>query len=231
MPLLYTWKIFYLYPSSEFSSYFIIRDSCPKIPEMKSDLKRKLSQVEDFENPRISLEQYITPPALASDLIFTAYMNQDLEGKVVDLGTGTGIFAIGAALTGANVKGVEVDEEALDLARDNAEKLNIAERIEFISKDVREFSGSFDTVLMNPPFSQHSEEGLKFWAKATEIAEKIYAVSPSTGREGIKSFIASSKHKVAELEEFKVDLPATYGFHTQESRETSVDLIITEAEQ
>ena len=198
---------------------------------MKSDLKRKLSQVKDFEDPRISLEQYVTPPALAADLIFTAYMNQDLEGEVVDLGTGTGIFAIGAALTGAEVKAVEKDGEALEIARENAENLGVIDKIDFVEKDVTKFSGEFDTVLMNPPFSQHSEEGLKVWAKAVSVAEKVYAVSPSTGREGIKSFIASSNHKVVELEEFKVDLPATYGFHTQESRETRVDLIIMEAEQ
>ena len=198
---------------------------------MKSDLKRKLSQIKDFEDPRISLEQYVTPPALATDLVFAAYMNQDLEGKVLDLGTGTGIFSIGAALTGAEVKAVEKDAEALEIARENSENLGVSDKIDFVEKDVTEFNGSYDTVLMNPPFSQHSEEGLKFWAKATELSDKVYAVSPSTGREGIKSFIASSNHKVVELEEFKVDLPATYGFHTQESRETRVDLIITEAEQ
>lgn len=198
---------------------------------MKSELKRKLSQVKDFEDPRISLEQYVTPPALTSDLVFTAYMNQDLEAQVLDLGTGTGIFAIGASLTGATVTAVEKDAEALEIAKENAENLGVSDKIDFVEKDVTKFSGEFDTVLMNPPFSQHSEEGLKFWAKATELSNKVYAVSPSTGREGIKSFIASSNHKVVELEEFKVDLPATYGFHTQESRETRVDLIITEAEQ
>lgn len=198
---------------------------------MKSELKRKLSQVKDFEDPRISLEQYVTPPALAADLVFTAYMNQDLNGKVLDLGTGTGIFAIGAALTGTEVKAVEKDPEALKIARENAEKIGVSENIDFVEKDVSEVTGDFDTVLMNPPFSQHSDEGLKFWAKAVSVAEKVYAVSPSTGREGIKSFIDSSNHRVLELEEFKVDLPATYGFHTQESRETKVDLIITEAKK
>lgn len=196
---------------------------------MKTDLKRKLSQVRDFEDPRISLEQYVTPPALAADLVFTAYMNQDLEGKVLDLGTGTGIFAIGAALTGAEVTAVEKDADALEIAKENAEEIGVSGKIEFVEKDVREVTGDFDTVLMNPPFSQHSEEGLKFWAKATELADKVYAVSPGTGREGIKSFIESSRHRVAELETFTVELPATYGFHTQEGRDTKVDLIITEA--
>jgi putative methylase len=194
---------------------------------MKTELKKKLSQVKGFENPRISLEQYVTPPALAADLLHAAEMQEDLE-EVIDLGTGTGIFAIGASILDADVKAVEKDEEALKLAKENAEELGVQERIEFVNKDIREVTGHWKTVFMNPPFSQHTELGMEFWAKAVAVGEKVYGVSPATGREGIKSFIDSSNHRIVELENFTIDLPATYGFHTQESRETSVDLIITE---
>jgi putative methylase len=197
---------------------------------MKTELKKFLSKVKDFEEPKISLEQYLTPPALAADLVHSAEMQGDLDGKIIDLGTGTGIFAIGVALLGSEITAVEKDREALDIARRNAERIGVADKIDFVKKDVREVSGEYKTVLMNPPFSQHSDEGLEFWKKATEIGDKVYAVSPSTGREGIKSFIASYDHRVVELEEFKINLPATFGFHTQKNRETSVDLIITEVE-
>ncbi|MFB6245273.1 MAG: METTL5 family protein [Candidatus Nanohaloarchaea archaeon] len=195
---------------------------------MKTELKKKLSKVEDFQDPRISLEQYVTPPELAADLLHAAEMQRDLE-EVIDLGTGTGIFAIGAAVLDADVTAVEKDEEALEIAKKNAEKLGVREKIDFVNKDVREVTGERETVFMNPPFSQHTDLGMEFWARAVSLGEKIYAVSPATGREGIKSFIDSSNHRIVELENYTIDLPATYGFHTQESRETSVDLIITEA--
>ena len=195
---------------------------------MKGELTRKLSKVEGFEDPKISMEQYVTPPDLAADLVFTAYMQNDLEGKVVDLGTGTGILAIGVALLGGKATAVEKDEEALKIAKNNAEKLGVSDLIDFVHSDVEEFSDECSTVLMNPPFSQHTEEGLKFWSKACEISERVYSISPATGREGIKSFIKSSNHRVIDQSEFRIDLPATYGFHTEESRETLVDLIITE---
>ena len=90
---------------------------------MKNELRRILSQIKDFEDPKIKLEQYITPPALAADLIYTAYMQQDIIGKkVVDLGGGTGILAIGAAKIGGEVTAVEKDADAVKLARENAEK-------------------------------------------------------------------------------------------------------------
>lgn len=196
---------------------------------MKGQLRRKLSQVQGFQNPKISMEQYVTPPELASDVVFTAYMQEDLDGKTVDLGTGTGILAIGAALLGSDVVAVEKDEEALKIARENAERLGVGDMIEFVAGDVTDFGEACDTVLMNPPFSQHTSEGEKFWEVATSIAENVYSVSPSSGREGIKSFIDGSNHRVVEQSEFRIDLPATYGFHTEESRETLVDFVITEA--
>lgn len=195
---------------------------------MKSDLKKKLSKVEGFKDPKISLEQYTTPPDLASDVVFTAYMQGDLDGKVLDLGTGTGVLAIGAALLGADVTAADKDPNALDQAQKNAADAGVDEDINFVQSDVKDLSGSFDTVLMNPPFSQHSDQGEVFWKVATSISDKVYSVTPASGRQGIKSFINSTNHRVVEQSEFRIDLPATYGFHTEESRETMVDFVITE---
>ena len=196
---------------------------------MKNQLKKELSKVSDFEEPRIGLEQYMTPPALAADLVFTAYMQQDIEEKkVADLGTGTGILAIGAALAGAEkVKAYEKDEEALSQARENAEKLGVKEFIEFEKADIEEVVEEADTVLMNPPFSVHSDVGLGFWGKACEISDSIYGISPRGAREPIKDFVGNSSHEILGVEAYSIGLPPSYGFHTEESRETPVDLIVT----
>jgi putative methylase len=193
---------------------------------MKSELRRILSQVSDFEDPRIKLEQYITPPALAADLIHTAYMQGDIEGKkVVDLGAGTGILAIGAAKAGGKIVGVEKDEDALEAAQENAE--NADAEISFVEEDVEDFDGDFDTVVMNPPFSVHSDIGLSFWEKAVELSDAVYGISPRGARDSIKSLVRISDHRLGGVQEYDIVLPASYGFHTQEGRETPVDLIIT----
>ena len=193
---------------------------------MKNDLKQALSKVCDFEDPKISLEQYITPPALAADLIFTAYMQGDIEGKkVADLGTGTGILGIGAGLMNAKVLAVEKDESALKLAEENAEKLDV--EIESVESNVEDFEESVDTVVMNPPFSVHSDIGLSFWEKAVEVSDAVYGISPRGARDSIKSLVRSSNHKLEGVQEYSIGLPPSYGFHTEESRETPVDLIIT----
>ena len=193
---------------------------------MKSELRKILSKVSDFEDPRIKLEQYITPPALAADLVYTAYMQGDIEGKrVVDLGTGTGILGIGAAKIGGEVTAVEKDKVALKSARENAEELNA--EIEFIEKDIENFNEKTNTVIMNPPFSVHLEIELSFWVKAIELGDAVYGISPRGARDSIKSLVRSSNHKLEGLQEYDIVLPASYGFHTEEGRETPVDLIIT----
>jgi len=195
---------------------------------VKARLVRELSKVEGFENPKISLEQYLTPAQMAADILHTANLNQDLEGKkVADIGTGTGIFAIGAALLGADVKAFDKDRDALDLAEENAENLGMTEYIEFVETDVSDIEEEFDTVLMNPPFSVHSDIGIDFIRKAVEVSDAVYTVSHPGAREVIKDFVENSNHIITALEEYKVSLPPTYGFHTEEGRETEVDVIIT----
>ncbi len=193
----------------------------------KAELAHKLSELEGFSNPRISLEQYMTTPSLAADMVYIAYMNGDMEESVADLGAGTGILAIGAALMGAEVAAVEKDPDAIEIARESAEELDVKGKIEFVESEVRDFSGSFDTVLMNPPFSVHSDTGFGFLEKAFEIASSVYTLSNRGSRERIKDFAGQSSHEIRAVEPYTIALPATFGFHTEESRETEIDLIVT----
>lgn len=195
----------------------------------KSQLAIKLSKVEGFQSPKISLEQYITPPELAADILHTARMKGDIEGrKVIDLGTGTGIFAIGAALLGADeIIAVEKDEDALKVAKQNAEKLGVMDEIRFVKSDIKGFNEVCDTVVMNPPFSVHSDIDIGFIQKAVELSETVYSVSHPGARKSIKEFVANSEHVIKALEEYEISLPPTYGFHTEESRETQIDVLIT----
>ena len=69
----------------------------------KKDLEIRLQNLAPFKEPKVELEQYPTHSSIATDILFEAYANGDIAGKdVVDLGCGTGIFAIGASLLGAS---------------------------------------------------------------------------------------------------------------------------------
>ena len=79
---------------------------------------------------------------------------------VVDVGTGSGIIAICAALylPAAKVIAVDVSEAALEIAKANAERHKVSERIEFRKTSLLEgFSDRADIVASNLPYVSESE--------------------------------------------------------------------------
>jgi len=100
----------------------------------KKQLEILLERMEGFHNPIPELEQYATPACVAAEMLYLAYMHGDL-GVVCDLGCGTGMLAVGAALLGAKAIGVEVDTQALSVARRNADKMGV--EVDFIQGDIK----------------------------------------------------------------------------------------------
>ena len=69
----------------------------------KLDLELFLSKIAPQPTPQAHLEQYTVSNQLPSNMLYiAAYANDDVVGKtVLDLGCGTGRFAIGASYLGA----------------------------------------------------------------------------------------------------------------------------------
>ncbi len=100
-------------------------------------------------------EQYKTPATLAADMLFAAHALGALRGRsVLDLGCGTGILGLGAALLGATrVVAVDIEPILLAQGRKFAEKHQLD--VEFLCADVRELElrGLENAVtIQNPPF-------------------------------------------------------------------------------
>lgn len=72
---------------------------------------------------------------------------------VLDLGSGSGILSIGAVKLGAaRALGIEVDEEAVPIAEDNAVRNGVADRVAFLVGDARHLAplaGPVDLVVSN----------------------------------------------------------------------------------
>jgi len=83
----------------------------------------------------------------------------------LDLGTGSGAIAVSLAYycKGLSVKAVDISAEALHLARENALRHGVADRVEFIQGDLfSPFEGTgikFDLIVSNPPYI--SGEGME----------------------------------------------------------------------
>jgi release factor glutamine methyltransferase len=81
--------------------------------------------------------------------------------RILDVGTGSGVIAVTLALElpDARIFATEVSAAALDVAKENARRLGVGERIEFRSGDlVAPFAGErFDLVVSNPPYVPSEE--------------------------------------------------------------------------
>ena len=77
--------------------------------------------------------------------------------KLIDVGTGSGAIALALAteLPAAEIYGVDLSREAIEVAKANAARLQLDGRVRFLVSDVLEGvprDGSFDFVLSNPPY-------------------------------------------------------------------------------
>ena len=82
-----------------------------------------------------------------------------VEGRIIDLGTGSGVMALIMARMSetSQVVGVEVDQRAAALARRNVHLNELDDRVEIVSADILALRqrfpvSAFDLVLANPPY-------------------------------------------------------------------------------
>ena len=82
--------------------------------------------------------------------------------RIVDVGTGSGCIALALSneLKNAEVYGVDLSGDALEIARANAARLQLDGRVRFLRSDVLEAladRSDFDFVVSNPPYVGHDE--------------------------------------------------------------------------
>ncbi|MFB6080593.1 MAG: METTL5 family protein [Haloferacaceae archaeon] len=198
----------------------------------KAALAGRLAVVAGFDSPTAALEQYPTPPELAAHVIHVADLNGDVAGRtVVDLGTGTGMLALGAALRGpARVVGVEIDRDALETARANRLRVGTAAEIHWVRADATRAPlapAEGTTVVMNPPFgaqagNEHADRG--FLATAAEVAGVSYSIHNEGSRAFVESFAADNGGEVTHAFASSVALDRQFDFHEADRREIGVEV-------
>ncbi len=195
-----------------------------RVKQSKSGLAIALSALRGFSEPKVRVEQYITPSEIAATVLWDAYMKGDIEGKVIaDLGCGTGILGIGAMMLGAKVYFVESESSAMETCKDNVEKVESESLSEFFLGDVTEFNEKVDTVIMNPPFgvkSEHSDR--KFLEKAFQISNVVYSFHKSETKNFVEAFAKDNNFKIMQVIDFEFPLKATMKFHTKKVKKINV---------
>lgn len=196
----------------------------------KKHLEMAIQKVPKHPNPKVDLEQYSTPATIAADLLWNAYSLEDIaDKKVMDLGCGTGIFAIASKLLGAaSAIGVDIDKDSIDLASSYCGDVN------FICSDICDLENDFDvdTIFQNPPFGsqKNAKKGadLKFISKAIELSPKVLYSFHMASTEGfLISYFEKNDLEITHIFRYNFHIPKIYEFHTRES--ASVEVIVIRA--
>jgi len=95
------------------------------------------------------------------------------EPRALDVGTGSGAVALALCAEHPSVRVVatDVDARALELARRNAVRLHVADRVEFLRSDLFDDlpgGARFEVIVSNPPYIredeiEHLQEEIRSW--------------------------------------------------------------------
>lgn len=139
------------------------------------------------------------------DLVLNAIQNSPNPelalGNWVDLGTGSGAIALGLALlTKATIYAVDVSEDALAIARENAIQLGLAERINFYKgswwSPLEELKGKVSGMVSNPPYIPTSA--------IAELQPEVVQHEPHLALDGGSDGLDCIRHLVATAPDYLV---------------------------
>jgi len=133
-------------------------------------------------------------PRPETELLMELISRDPPPTRALDVGTGTGVIALTLAGQFSSVEAVAVDisAEALSLARENAARLGLSERVRFVESDLfSAVEGRFDLIVANLPYIpageistlsrevQHDPRlALDGGGAGTEIIERLIGQAP-----------------------------------------------------
>ncbi|HEX9340312.1 MAG TPA: METTL5 family protein [Thermoplasmata archaeon] len=191
----------------------------------KVQLERILQSLAPVPQPNPEREQYATPAAIASEVIYGAYGRGDIDRRtVLDLGCGNGALGIGAKVLGATqVVGVDSDPAAIRIAKHNASKVHV--EVEWRTEDVADVREAFDTILMNPPFgAQTPHADRPFLDAAMRCGRVVYTFLNSAAEGFVRGYFEAGGATVTDRFPYAFPIPHTFDFHRDEARRIDVVL-------
>jgi len=138
--------------------------------------------------PRPETEQLV-------ELLISDFKSEIAYSLMVDVGTGSGVIALtlAAEFPKAEIVGADISEDALILARENAERLGLVDRVRLLRSNLLEsVQPGFDLIVANLPYVStgdrqnlsrevlHDPEVALFaGARGDELVRQLIAQAPS----------------------------------------------------
>ena len=124
-------------------------------------LQHLLGTVEFANHTFISDKRALIPRPETEQLVeYLCDLSWPEHPRILDVGTGSGVIALSLAtrFPNAELHAVDLSEDALTLARENADRLGLSDRIQFSQGYLLDkITGAFDLIVANLPYVASSE--------------------------------------------------------------------------
>jgi ribosomal protein L3 glutamine methyltransferase len=145
-------------------------------------------------------ERVLIPRSPMAELIesqFAHVLPQESIRRIVDVGTGSGCIAIACAvyLPQADVIGIDVNEDALAVAKINVARHGVPVQL-MIGDLLSGVQGEFDLIITNPPYA--SEEEWQGIPSEYHAEPKLALVSPEEGLQHVKRLLQQALTRLSE---------------------------------
>lgn len=140
---------------------FKIRDELEKRILSGEPFSYLLQNVEFYENEFFLSSSVLIPRPETEYLVeIILQENKGPLEKILDVGTGSGVILL--SLMNKNLAhsgiGTDISKEALEVAKINAKRLRLADKLEFLETDrLKGVDGHFDIIVSNPPYIKTSK--------------------------------------------------------------------------
>jgi len=140
----------------------------------------------EFWGRSFSINENVLDPRGDTETLIDFVIEKPVK-SVLELGTGSGAIAITLACEWkeVHVTAVDISEDALLLAKLNAEKFNVQNKIHFLNSDWYDnVKGLFDLIISNPPYISLAEQD--------ELSAEVIKYDPEialfAGRDGLDAY-------------------------------------------
>jgi release factor glutamine methyltransferase len=117
--------------------------------------------------------------------------------RFADVGTGSGVIALtlAAQFPKAEVHAVDISEEALSLARENAARLGLRDRVRFVQSHLlAEVEGAFDLIAANLPYVPTGDRATLSREVLHDPAEAVFG--GERGDEMVRELVSAARDRL-----------------------------------
>lgn len=182
-----------------------LEDECPKDKVLiyKELLEKRASHiplqyitgVQEFMGLEFLVNENVLIPRQDTEILVEEVLKVCKGKSVLDLCTGSGCIVLSLARYGRLKKavGADISEKALEVARRNAERLNL--NVAFVLSDLFEkVEGKYDIIVSNPPYIKNDE----FLTLMPEVRDHEPKLALEAGADGLIYY----RRIISEIPEF-----------------------------